>query len=175
MENAVERLLRFTNEVSFRLAVSRYNPTQNSGETMAGRIENLKPWPKGVSGNPAGRPKCDISSEIARAVFENNPEAIYQGMVRMLKKGDARVFKVLADRAYGKVKQNVELDPSEALVEQLQAARQRALERLSDDAINEQIRQLERELGYAPSIDEAQKRKSLSIEAGAVGASVGCK
>jgi hypothetical protein len=46
--------------------------------------------------------------EIARAVFENNPEAIYQGMVRALKKGDARVFKVLADRAYGKVKEQVE-------------------------------------------------------------------
>ena len=116
---------------------------------MGGRIQNLKPWPKGVSGNPAGRPKGDISSEIARAVFENNPEAIYQGMVRRLKKGDARVFKVLADRAYGKVKQNVELDVSEALVEQLQAARQRALERLSDAELNERIEQLERELGMA--------------------------
>ena len=42
---------------------------------MAGCIQNLKPWPKGVSGNPAGRPKNDISVEIARAVFENNPEA----------------------------------------------------------------------------------------------------
>jgi hypothetical protein len=75
---------------------------------VAGRIENLKPWPRGVSGNPAGRPKNDISVEIARAVFENNPEAIYQGMLRRLKKGDARVFKVLADRAYGKVKEQVE-------------------------------------------------------------------
>jgi hypothetical protein len=75
---------------------------------VAGCIQNLKPWPKGVSGNPAGRPKNDISVEIARAVFENNPEAIYQGMVRALKKGNARVFKVLADRAYGKVKEQVE-------------------------------------------------------------------
>ena len=66
---------------------------QNSGETVAGRIENLKPWPKGVSGNPGGRPKRDLSSEIAQAVFENNPEAIYRAMTRALCKGDARVFK----------------------------------------------------------------------------------
>jgi hypothetical protein len=74
---------------------------------VAGYIQNLKPWPKGVSGNPNGRPKNDISVEIARAVFENNPEAIYQGMARRLAKGDARVFKVLADRAYGKVREQV--------------------------------------------------------------------
>lgn len=42
---------------------------QNSGETVAGRIENLKPWPKGVSGNPGGRPKRDLSSEIAQGRF----------------------------------------------------------------------------------------------------------
>jgi hypothetical protein len=82
---------------------------------VAGCIQNLKPWPKGVSGNPAGRPKNDISVEIARAVFENNPQAIYQGMVRALKKGDARVFKVLADRAYGKVKEQVEFGSDDDL------------------------------------------------------------
>jgi hypothetical protein len=90
----------------------------NSGETVAGRVQNLKPWTKGVSGNLAGRPKNDISVEIARAVFENNPEAIYHGMLRRLKKGDARVLKVLADRAYGKVKEQVEVDLSHHIVQQ---------------------------------------------------------
>jgi hypothetical protein len=115
-------------------------------KTVTGRIQNLKPWPKGVSGNPAGRPKGDISVEIARAVFENNPEAIYQGMVRRLKKGDARVFKVLADRAYGKAKVQVEADFSQSLVERLQAARQRVLASLSGAELNERIEQLQREL-----------------------------
>jgi hypothetical protein len=113
---------------------------------MVGRIQNLKPWPKGVSGNPAGRPKNDISVEIARAVFENNPEAIYNGMRRRLAKGDARVFKVLADRAYGKVKEQVEADIYDSLAEKLQAARRRVLEGLSDAEIVERIEQLQRQL-----------------------------
>jgi hypothetical protein len=116
---------------------------------VGGRIQNLKPWPKGVSGNPAGRPKNDISVEIAQAVFENNPEAIYRAMVRRLKKGDARVFKVLADRAYGKVKENVELEvgASNAIVERLQAGRQRVLTGLTEAELIQRIEQLQQELG----------------------------
>ena len=113
---------------------------------MGGRIQNLKPWPKGVSGNPAGRPKNDISVEIARAVFENNPEAIYQGMVRRLKKGDARVFKVLADRAYGKVKEQVEVNNWNEIVERLKAGRTYALKHLSESELTERIDELQREL-----------------------------
>jgi hypothetical protein len=121
-------------------------PLRTVEKTVAGRIENLKPWPKGVSGNRAGRPKGDLASEIAQAVFENNPEAIYNGMLRRLKKGDARVFKVLAERGYGKVKEQVEVDFSESLVEQLQAGRRRALEGLSDAQLRGRIEQLQRQL-----------------------------
>jgi hypothetical protein len=103
---------------------------------VAGCIQNLKPWPKGVSGNPAGRPKNDISVEIARAVFENNSEAIYQGMVRALRKGDARVFKVLADRAYGKVK------------EQVKFGRRDDLRAMSDAELNAGIAELMESLGF---------------------------
>jgi len=113
---------------------------------VAGHIQNLKPWPKGVSGNPGGRPKRDLASEIAQAVFENNPEAIYQGMVRLLKKGNPRAFAVLADRAYGKVKEQVEVDFSESIVEQIQAGRRRALEGLSDAQLRDRIEQLQWEL-----------------------------
>jgi len=107
--------------------------TENSGGTVAGHIENLKPWPKGVSGNPKGRPKCDISAEIARAVFENNAEAIYRAMASRLIKGDVRAFKILAERAYGKVKEQVEVEPGvSGLAERLQAARQRILDYSSE-------------------------------------------
>jgi hypothetical protein len=112
---------------------------------VAGRIQNLKPWPKGVSGNPGGRPKRDLSSEIARAVFENNPEAIYRAMARALLRGKPETFKVLADRAYGKVKQQLELnDPYQDF----------------DDAqLEEQIQQIQKKLGLIP--DPALKAMRL--------------
>ena len=101
---------------------------------MAARIQNLKPWPKGVSGNPKGRPKCDISAELARAVFENNAEAIYRAMARRLIKGDVRAFKILAERAYGKVKEQVQLELGVlGLAERVQAARQRILDGSSEE------------------------------------------
>lgn len=75
---------------------------------MAGRIENLKPWKPGQSGNPGGRPKRDMASEIARAIFEQNAGAIERAFAAALKKGDAKVFRALADRAYGKPRQQIE-------------------------------------------------------------------
>jgi len=79
--------------------------TQNSGKNCGrrGRIENLKPWRKGQSGNPGGRPKRDLSAEIAAAIFEENYAEIYRAMLKALLKGNPKVFAVLADRAYGRV------------------------------------------------------------------------
>jgi hypothetical protein len=134
---------------------------QNSGETVGGRIQNLKPWPKGVSGNPSGRPKNDISLEIARAVFEHNPEAIYRAMTRALCKGDARIFKVLADRAYGKVKEQVSEDVPPSLSDRLAAARRRSIETLSDEELTERINQLQRELLLRPSVEVGLQSSNL--------------
>jgi hypothetical protein len=67
----------------------------------------MKPWPKGVSGNPGGRPKRDLASIIAREVFAESPEAIKAGLARALQRGDAAVFKVLAERAFGRLPQPV--------------------------------------------------------------------
>lgn len=75
---------------------------------MAGRKENLKPWKPGQSGNPGGRPKRDLAAEIARAIFEQDSEAITRTFAAELKKGNAKVFSALADRAYGKPRQQVE-------------------------------------------------------------------
>jgi hypothetical protein len=140
-----------------------YNFATNSGETMGGRVQNLKPWPKGISGNPAGRPKCDLSSVIARAVFENNPDAIYQAMLRGLAKGNARIFVVLADRAYGKVEHQIEADILENVVEKLAAGRRRVLNGLSESEIVSRIAVLEKQLGYVRDSSLKSHHASLSV------------
>ena len=75
---------------------------------MTGRNGNLKPWKPGQSGNPGGRPKRDLAAEISRAIFEQDSEAITRAFAAELKKGNARVFSALADRAYGKPRQQIE-------------------------------------------------------------------
>ena len=42
---------------------------------MSGGRANLKPWPKGVSGNPGGRPrKKHITEELERLLAEEAPK-----------------------------------------------------------------------------------------------------
>jgi hypothetical protein len=91
-----------------------------------GRIENLKPWKPGESGNPGGRPRHDVSSEIARAIFEGNEKAVYRAMGRALLKGNPRAFALLADRAYGKLTKPVDVSVMDDLAERLERARKRA-------------------------------------------------
>ncbi len=75
---------------------------------MTGRNGNLRPWKPGQSGNPGGRPKRDLAAEITRTIFEQDSEAITRALAAELKKGNAKVFSALADRAYGKPRQQVE-------------------------------------------------------------------
>jgi hypothetical protein len=86
-----------------------HRPTENSEETVAGRNENLRPWKPGQSGNPGGRPKRDLAAEIARAIFERDAEAIEQVFAAELRKGNVKAFTTLADRAYGKPHQSLDL------------------------------------------------------------------
>jgi hypothetical protein len=45
-------------------------------KTVSGGTANLKPWPKGVSGNPGGRPKRKpITEELERLLAEQAPNA----------------------------------------------------------------------------------------------------
>lgn len=48
---------------------------KKSGRGDASRLAPWR-WSKGVSGNPSGA-KHDLAREIARAVFEQNAEALY--------------------------------------------------------------------------------------------------
>src|SRR6516164_1639493 len=52
----------------------------------------------GKSGNPGGVPKHDVAKEIAKAIFENNPDMVYKAFAKAIAKGNAYAFQVLADR-----------------------------------------------------------------------------
>jgi len=102
---------------------------------------NLAPYPKGVSGNPGGKPHYDVAAEIARAILEGNREAAYEGLAKALIKGNAYVFKELSDRAYGKPKETKEI--------------KHIYQEAPDAELSQRIADLERELGLAAAIDEA--------------------
>ena len=79
---------------------------RNGADPCIGQATQFKP---GQSGNPGGRPKNDLAREIAQAIFENDADAIYKAFREALLKGNAYTFKELAERAYGKVAQAVEV------------------------------------------------------------------
>jgi hypothetical protein len=102
-----------------------------------------------VSGNPGGVPKHDYAKEIAKAIFENNPEMVYKAFLKALSKGSAYAYQVLADRAYGKLKEHhaVEVGPYRDMTAQELLA---------------QIQQKESALGITPSASEEEVQERIS-------------
>ncbi len=96
-----------------------------TGERRGGIPPAKHRWKPGQSGNPGGRPKRDLASEITRAVFEGNADAIYKAMLKVLLKGDPKVFAVLADCAFGKLSQQVEIPGIAGLADAIAAGRKR--------------------------------------------------
>lgn len=105
--------------------------------------ERLKPFHfrPGQSGNPGGRPRVDVASEIAQAIFLDNPELIYEAFLRVLKKGSPFGFQVLADRAFGRLKEVHALEFS-------------PYKDVSDEDLNKRVRELEDKLGVPHSTPE---------------------
>ncbi len=92
-----------------RSKAAKKKVSQNRGKISERSLANLKPFKPGQSGNPGGRPKRDLAAEIAQAIFEGNAEAIAKAMLKSLKRGNPKTFSAMAERAYGKVAQHVEI------------------------------------------------------------------
>lgn len=99
-------------------------------ETKRGRHPNsranLKPFKPGQSGNPSGKPGTDLAGLYARQLFERHPEGIDKPLSSELKGFNAYAYGVLADRAYGKLKETKEITLTGELAMRIENARRRA-------------------------------------------------
>jgi hypothetical protein len=83
------------------------------------RLQNLKPFPKGISGNPAGRPKKALLSDALRRQLaitapgmpeRTQAEAIASALIAEAIAGNVQAAREVGDRSEGKPAQAIALD-----------------------------------------------------------------
>ena len=115
----------------FRYALPQRDTFKFSENTVAitDSSENLKPWKKGESGNPAGKPKgVKNRSTIVKEWLDAKAtdggkgtvaDQLVRAMITKASKGDVPAFRELMDSAYGKVKDESEMDITYNLMPEL--------------------------------------------------------
>ena len=79
-------------------------------------LKNLKPFPKGKSGNPKGRPALpDLKEALIEALNNGELEKILFAIIDKAKKGDTRAAQLILDRAFGQAKQIIEQETKQDL------------------------------------------------------------
>lgn len=107
--------------------IRRTKFTENRGKTVnAKSLENLRPFPPGVSGNPGGRPAFRELSDACRAILSSQvrdgrtvAQVIAESLAHRAMHGSISAAAELADRAEGKAKQAVQVEGRNDRLEQL--------------------------------------------------------
>ncbi len=104
------------------MAKSSVDKQRTNSEGRNRSLANLKPFPKGVSGNPAGRPKSITLSEAFRRQLSqpasHDPEGRTFAEVIALRvcvaaaQGDVGAAREIADRTEGRARQSFDVDMS---------------------------------------------------------------
>lgn len=103
------------------------SPSPKVEQPLTGKrkgIANLKPFKKGQSGNPKGRPKKlpQLDELMAEVLGEEKDgmtaaKAILAKLRQKAISGDVRAAEIMLDRAYGKAKQSMEITEKTIIVE----------------------------------------------------------
>ena len=86
---------------------------ENRGKSIGSRDRsnaNLRPFKKGFSGNPGGRPAGENLTETLRLLLQvvgadgrTNAEAIAEALIRSAKRGNIKAINTILERTEGKV------------------------------------------------------------------------
>jgi len=134
-------------KILLRLSHTTCGPTCE--EARRKRIDQIKPFQfrPGMTGNPTGKngwsERNDLAAEIARAIFEQDGQAIFDAFRKILRKGSPYAYQVLSDRAYGKLKETHRIEHT-------------PYSDASDEDIEKRIAELKAKLGVTDITHEPQ-------------------